>query len=135
MNTLVEHILYLGQEEKGSINNLILNKVLCLSFRDYFHDYGKNELVQELYDNGFEIWSYGLAHVKQYREYKHFGRFAIRKKGIYHENLSDFDAYIHKWLNVSLREMVMEAQNYELWRTNIDKIQKGKQVRISLESI
>jgi len=135
LQKLVEHILYLGQKENGSINGLVLNKVLVLAFRDYLHENGENEVVQNLYDHGFELWTYGLIHAESYYKYKKFGRFFIREKGVYHEELSDIDPYIYKWLEFSLSDMIAESQNYELWRMNIEKIKIGESISISLDFI
>lgn len=135
MDKLVEHIICIANKEIGGINKLVLNKVLCLSFRDFYRIHGENEQIKTLNDGGFELWAYGLTHKTTFYKYWINGRRKITDEVKYHSELSDFDDFIKKWLQTDLNDLITESQNHYLWRENIKSIMTGKTIGISLKTL
>lgn len=132
MNRLTDHIIYLGNRELGSISNLKLNKVLCLSCYDYLQE---STFPCDIKLEGFELAPYGLMNIKEYRRYKIFGRSSINSMGVYYDDLGFLDKYICKYLYLSIGEIVEMAQGFEEWSQNIDRICNNGSISINIANL
>lgn len=123
MEILANHIIAVAQENKTSISNLQLQKIMYFAMKDAKEKQliSMDELA-ELYDEPFLVWAYGPVVKSQYDRFKGFGSSPII--GIFQSSpdLEKINCTIKEYLHESVSELVRKSHQVPFWKENKDKI-------------
>lgn len=122
MLNFANHILAVAYENKLSVNNLGLQKVMYFTIREHKNNHA---LLSEIYDEPFYVWRYGSVVPKIYRKFRIYGASSIIEKGEKNSEYSIFDDSIIKLLNEDLFTLVDKSRENKFWQKNKDKIVNG----------
>lgn len=133
MLNFAKHILAVAYENKLSVSNLQLQKVMYFAMREQKDNH---ELLSQMYDEPFYIWRYGPIVPKIYRKYRIYGASSIIEKGQKSDEYSIFDESIIKLLKEDLFTLIDKSREHKFWQKNKDKIVKGtSDVKYELDDI
>lgn len=122
MLNFAKHILAVAYENKLSVSNLQLQKVMYFAMRDQKDNY---ELLTKMYDKPFCVWYYGPIVPSIYRKYCGFGSRVIIEKGERTSEYSVFDDSIIKLLQEDQFTLIDKSREHKFWQENKDKIVNG----------
>ena len=122
MLNFAKHILAVAYENKLSVSNLGLQKVIYFAMREQKNNY---KLLNQMYDEPFYVWRYGPVVPKIYRKYRIYGASSIIEKGQKSDEYSIFDESIIKLLKEDLFTLIDKSREHKFWQKNKDKIVKG----------
>lgn len=133
MLNFAKHILAVAYENKLSVSNLQLQKVMYFAMREQKNNY---KLLNQMYDEPFYIWRYRPVVPKIYRKYRIYGASSIIEKGQKSDEYSIFDESIIKLLKEDLFTLIDKSREHKFWQKNKDKIVKGtSDVKYELDDI
>lgn len=133
MLNFAKHILVVAYENKLSVSNLQLQKVMYFAIRTQKNNH---ELLSQMYDEPFYVWRYGPIVPKIYRKYRIYGASSIIEKGQKNDEYSIFDESIIKLLKEDLFTLIDKSREHKFWQKNKDKIVKGtSDVKYELDDI
>ena len=122
MLNFAKHILAVAYENKLSVSNLQLQKVMYFAIRTQKNNH---ELLSQIYDEPFYVWRYGPVVPKIYRKYRGYGSRAIIEKGKKTEAYSIFDDSIIKLLSEDTFTLIDKSREHKFWQKNKDRIING----------
>ena len=122
MLNFAKHILAVAYENKLSVSNLQLQKVIYFAMREQKDNY---KLLYEMYDEPFYVWQYGPIIPSIYRKYRGYGSRAIIEKSERTSEYNIFDNSIIKLLKEDLFTLIDKSREHKFWQKNKDKIFKG----------
>ena len=122
MLNFAKHILAVAYENKLSVSNLGLQKVIYFAMREQKDNH---ELLSQMYNEPFYVWRYGPVVPSIYRKYRGYGSRAIIEKGQKSDEYSIFDESIIKLLKEDLFTLIDKSREHKFWQKNKDKIVKG----------
>lgn len=122
MLNFAKHILAVAYENKLSVSNLGLQKVMYFAIREHknIHD-----LLYEMYDKPFYAWRYGPIIPSIYRKYRGYGSRTIIEKGEKINEYSIFDDSIIRLLKEDLFTLIDKSREHKFWQENKNKIVNG----------
>ena len=126
METLANHIIAVAQENHFPITNLHLQKfmyfTLKLAKEETLLD---EELLRKMYDEQFEVWTYGPVVRRQYSRFKRFASEFIL--GDFEQNLklTPLNPIILELFQVNVFTLVELSTRIPFWIENHDKIKDG----------
>ena len=133
MLNFAKHILAVAYENKLSVSNLQLQKVMYFAMREQKNNY---KLLNQMYDEPFYIWRYGPIVPSIYKKYCGYGSRAIIEKGKRTSEYSIFDDSIIRLLKEDLFTLIDKSREHKFWQKNKDKIVKGtSDVKYELDDI
>ena len=133
MLNFAKHILAVAYENKLSVSNLQLQKIMYFAIRTQKNNH---ELLSQMYDEPFYIWRYGPVVPKIYRKFRIYGASSIIEKGEKNSEYSIFDESIIKLLKEDLFTLIDKSREHKFWQKNKDKIVKGtSDVKYELDDI
>ena len=133
MLNFAKHILVVAYENKLSVSNLQLQKVMYFAIRTQKNNH---ELLSQMYDEPFYVWRYGPVVPKIYRKFRIYGASSIIEKGEKSDEYSIFDESIIKLLKEDLFTLIDKSREHKFWQKNKDKIVKGtSDVKYELDDI
>ena len=133
MRNFAKHILAIAYENKLSVSNLLLHKVMYFAMREQKDDL---KLLSEIYDEPFYVWRYGPTIPSIHKKYSGYGSRAIIEKGKKIDKYSMFDNNIIELLNKDVFSLIDESCKHNHWLSNKDKIIKGESnIEYKLEDI
>lgn len=122
MLNFANHILAVAYENKLSVSNLKLQKVMYFAMREHKDNL---DLLYEMYDEPFYVWQYGPIIPSIYRKYRGYGSRAIIEKGERTSEYNIFDNSIIKLLKEDLFTLIDKSREHKFWQENEDKIVNG----------
>lgn len=122
MLNFANHILAVAYENKLSVSNLGLQKVMYFAMREQKDNH---ELLSQMYDEPFYVWRYGPVVPKIYRKFRIYGASSIIEKGEKNIEYSIFNDSIIKLLKEDLFTLVDKSRKNKFWQKNKDKIVNG----------
>lgn len=136
MREFAQHVIKVGNEYAGGISNLQLQKIMYFALGDYIKDHGiEDEVVQDIYDEPFQAWTYGPVVETEYHRYKKYGRYFIRESGQENELYEDLNDYITEYLDWSVTDLVEESHKHSTWSDNMQLILQKENVEYDLEDL
>lgn len=135
MRDFANQVIALANSEVDGITNLELQKVMYFALGSYIKDNGIDEFIREIYDEPFEAWPYGPVVRSLYFEHKINGRSKISDYPDYNPDLSVLDSHIKEYLGVSVRKLVDESHDHNIWRENKSRIIQHEFIEYKLEDI
>lgn len=138
MESLVNHILYLADNNKMKITQLQLHKVSYFAFGYILStDFNKAKKMYEENDN-FEAWMYGPVLPKTYLRFNIFKSTPILEKGELCHNLSSIKGLNDKILEL-LKEnpysLVKKSHKHSFWDRHKKDIFNNKRPQYTLEEL
>ena len=126
MNIFADHIIAVAKENHFPITNLHLQKfmyfTLKLAKEEKFID---EEVLREMYDEQFEVWTYGPVIRQQYLRFKRFASEFIIGSFQQNPNLTLLNPIILELLTVDIFTLVDISIRLPFWVKNHDKIKDG----------
>ena len=126
MNIFADHIIAVAKENHFPITNLHLQKfmyfTLKLAKEEKFID---KEVLREMYDEQFEVWTYGPVVRQQYLRFKRFASEFIIGSFQQNPNLTLLNPIILELLTVDIFTLVDISIRLPFWVKNHDKIKDG----------
>lgn len=123
MEQLADHIISVAQENKKSINNLQLQKILYFVLKDARdRKLLPRKTLVDLYDEPFLVWSYGPNIKTQYNRFRCFGSAPIIGSFEQSPELSVLDSTIVKYLDYKLFDLLDESFKVEFYKKNVEKV-------------
>lgn len=122
MLNFANHILAVAYENKLSVSNLGLQKVMYFTMREHKNNHA---LLSEIYDEPFYVWRYGAIVPRIHKKYSGYGSRAIIEKGEKNIEYSIFNDSIIKLLKEDLFTLVDKSRKNKFWQKNKDKIVNG----------
>lgn len=133
MIDFANHIIAVAYENKLSVSNLHLQKIMYFTMREHKEDLS---LLKDIYDEPFCVWRYGPVVPEIYKEFKGYGSRAIIEEGKKNINFDNFNDTILALLNRDPFDLVEESHSHEFWQKNEDKLKYGtSDIEYSLEDI
>ena len=133
MRDFANHILAIAYKNNLSVSNLKLQQVMYFAIKTQKDN---PELLSEIYDEPFYVWSYGPTIPSIYAKYYGYGSRAIIEKGERKDEYSIFDNTIINLLNKDLFELIEKSRINIHWQANKNKISRGiSKVKYELEDI
>lgn len=112
MLNFAKHILAVAYENKLSVSNLGLQKVMYFAIREHKDNH---DLLYEIYDEPFYTWRYGPIIPSIYRKYRGYGSRAIIEKGEKINEYSIFDDSIIRILKEDLFTLIDKSREHKFW--------------------
>jgi hypothetical protein len=126
MNIFADHIIALAQENHFPITNLHLQKfmyfTLKLAKEETLLD---EELLRKMYDEQFEVWTYGPVVRRQYSRFKRFASEFILGDFEKNTTLTPLNPIILELFQVNVFTLVELSTRIPFWIENHDKIKDG----------
>lgn len=137
MEQFADHVISVAQENKKSINNLQLQKILYFVLKDARdRKLLLRKTLVDLYDEPFLVWAYGPNIKTQYNRFRCFGSAPIIGSFERSPELSVLDSTIVKYLDYKLFDLLDESFKVEFYKENVGKV-KGfrSDIEYSLEDL
>ncbi|MFC4558384.1 Panacea domain-containing protein [Virgibacillus kekensis] len=134
MQRFAEHIISLSNNH-GGISNLKLQKILYFTLGEYIKDHGINDLVNDIYTEPFEAWSYGPVVRSEYFRNQRFGRYNIRRETTTNSNYNELNSYFNNNVNRSISSLIEDSHNRPTWYNNREAILRNQKIIYSLEDL
>lgn len=125
MQDLTNHIIAVANDNKKTITNLQLQKILYFVLRNSVPFIGK-KLAEKTYDEKFLVWKYGPVLKTQYDRFNSYGSSPILEDFQQLEVFQSLNAYILKLLDLDVFKMVNASHTHKFWKENQDKILFGR---------
>ena len=123
MKMLADHIIAVAQENKTSISNLQLQKIMYFVMKDAKEkELMSMDELSELYDEPFLVWAYGPVVKSQYDRFKRFGSSPIIGLFQPSDDLKKINSTIKEYLSESVSSLVRKSHQVPFWKENEDKI-------------
>lgn len=122
MLNFAKHILAVAYENKLSVSNLGLQKIMYFAMREQKDNH---ELLSGMYDEQFYVWRYGPIIPTIYKKYCGYGSRAIIEKGERTNEYSIFDNSIIKLLSEDTFTLIDKSREHKFWQKNKDRIING----------
>lgn len=126
MNIFADHIIAVAKENKFPITNLHLQKFMYFTLKLAKEEKIIDEQVlRDMYDEQFEVWTYGPVVRNQYLRFKRFAsEFII---GDFEQNLhlTPLNHIILELMQVNVFTLVDISTRLPFWVENHDKIKDG----------
>lgn len=133
MLNFANHILAVAYENKLSVSNLELQKVMYFTMREHKNNHA---LLSEIYDEPFYVWRYGAIVPRIHKKYSGYGSRAIIEKGEKNSEYSIFDDSIIDLLNEDLFTLVDKSRENKFWQKNKDKIvNRTSNIKYKLDNV
>lgn len=133
MLNFANHILAVAYENKLSVSNLGLQKVMYFTMREHKNNH---VLLSEIYDEPFYVWRYGAIVPRIHKKYSGYGSRTIIEKGEKNIEYSIFNDSIIKLLKEDLFTLVDISREHKFWQKNKDKIVNGtSDVKYTLDDV
>ena len=137
MEQFADHVISVAQENKKSINNLQLQKILYFVLKDARDKrlLSRKSLV-DLYDEPFLVWAYGPNVKTQYNRFRCFGSAPIIGTFKQSQELSVLNSTIVKYLDYKLFDLLDESFKVKFYKDNVGEV-KGfrSDIEYSLEDL
>lgn len=123
MEQFADHVISVAQENKKSINNLQLQKILYFVLKDARDKQllSRKSLV-DLYDEPFLVWAYGPNVKTQYNRFRCFGSAPIIGTFEQSPELSVLNSTIVKYLDYKLFDLLDESFKVKFYKENVEKV-------------
>lgn len=123
MEKLADHIISVAQDNKKSISNLQLQKIMYFVIKKAKEEELLNtEELEALYDEPFLVWAYGPVVKSQYERFKGFGSSPIIGTFQKSPNLEKINNVIKNYLTWTVSSLIKESHKVRFWEENEDKI-------------
>jgi uncharacterized phage-associated protein len=123
MEKLADHIISVAQDNKKSISNLQLQKIMYFVIKEAKEEELLNtEELEALYDEPFLVWAYGPVVKSQYERFKGFGSSPIIGTFQKSPNLEKINNVIKDYLTWTVSSLIKESHKVRFWEENEDKI-------------
>lgn len=122
MLNFANHILTVAYENKLSVSNLGLQKVMYFTMREHKNNH---TLLSEIYDEPFYVWRYGVIVPRIHKKYSGYGSRAIIEKGKKNSEYTIFNDSIIKLLKEDLFSLIDKSRENKFWQENKNKIVNG----------
>lgn len=123
MEKLADHIISVAQDNKKSISNLQLQKIMYFVIKEAKEEELLNtEELEALYDEPFLVWAYGPVVKSQYERFKGFGSSPIIGTFQKSPNLEKINNVIKNYLTWTVSSLIKESHKVRFWEENEDKI-------------
>ena len=122
MLNFAKHILAVAYENKLSVSNLQLQKVMYFAMREQKDNY---KLLNQMYNEPFYVWRYGPIVPSIYKKFRIYGASSIIEKGQKSDEYSIFDESIIKLLKEDLFTLIDKSREHKFWQKNKDRIING----------
>lgn len=126
MNIFADHIIALAQENHFPITNLHLQKfmyfTLKLAKEESLFD---EDVLREMYDEQFEVWTYGPVIGHQYSRFKRFASESILGDFEQNPNLTPLNPIILELFQVNIFTLVELSTLVPFWVENHEQIKDG----------
>lgn len=123
MEKLADHIISVAQDNKKSISNLQLQKIMYFVIKEAREEELLNtEELEALYDEPFLVWAYGPVVKSQYERFKGFGSSPIIGTFQKSPNLEKINNVIKDYLTWTVSSLIKESHKVRFWEENEDKI-------------
>lgn len=122
MLNFANHILAVAYENKLSVSNLGLQKVMYFTMREHKNNHA---LLSEIYDEPFYVWQYGAIVPRIHKKYSGYGSRAIIEKGKKNSEYTIFNDSIIKLLKEDLFSLIDKSREHKFWQKNKDRIVNG----------
>lgn len=126
MTIFADHIIALAQENHFPITNLHLQKFMYFTLKLAKEETLLDEkLLREMYDEQFEVWTYGPVVRRQYSRFKRFASEFIL--GDFEQNsiLTPLNPIVLEMFQVDIFKLVDISTRLPFWVENQDKIKDG----------
>lgn len=137
MEQFADHVISVAQENKKSINNLQLQKILYFVLKDARDKrlLSRKSLV-DLYDEPFLVWAYGPNVKTQYNRFRCFGSAPIIGTFKQSQELSVLNSTIVKYFDYKLFDLLDESFKVKFYKDNVGEV-KGfrSDIEYSLEDL
>lgn len=137
MDTFADHIISVAKENNFPITNLHLQKFMYFTLKLAKEDKIINEkILREMYDQQFEVWTYGPVVRKQHLRFKRFASEYIL--GDFEQNLilTPLNPIILELLTVDIFTLVDISTRLPFWVKNHDKIKNSiSEIKYSFDDI
>ncbi len=137
MDTFADHIISVAKENNFPITNLHLQKFMYFTLKLAKEDNIINEkILREMYDQQFEVWTYGPVVRQQHLRFKRFASEYIL--GNFKQNLilTPLNPIILELLTVDIFTLVDISTRLPFWVQNRDKIKNGmSEIEYSFDDI
>lgn len=128
MEELVNHILYVANQNDKKVTHLQLHKVAYFTL-GYLIRENHNEKAESLYkEEGFQAWLYGPVLPGIYEKYKKYNStpiLSIGKRSEYLDKASNVNKIILNLIKHDVFDLVNVSHEHEFWKTNRQKILKN----------
>ncbi|AEH56023.1 Panacea domain-containing protein [Streptococcus parasanguinis] len=123
MEKLANHIIAVAQDNKTSISNLQLQKIMYFAMKDAKEKQLMSmDELSELYDEPFLVWAYGPVVKSQYDRFKRFGSSPIIGLFQASDDLKKINGTIKEYLSETVSSLVRKSHQVPFWEENKDKI-------------
>lgn len=134
MQELVDHILYVANQNRKRITHLQLHKVTYFTF-GYLIREKYNEMAESLYKNNrFEAWKYGPVIPEIYDEFKMYTSTPIIYNGKKSNRLNDvpnINEVILSLINQDVFDLVNISHRHNFWFRNKQSISNNRRPKYS----
>ena len=137
MNIFADHIIALAQENHFPITNLHLQKFMYFTLKLAKEEKLIDEqILKEMYNQPFEVWTFGPVVRQQYLRFKRFASEFIIGSFQQNPNLTLLNPIILELLTVDVFTLVDISTRLPFWVQNHDKIKNGiSEIEYSFDDI
>lgn len=125
MNELIDHILYIAQNNKKKITHLQLHKIAYFAF-GYLIQNNYDDIAKSLYETEqFEAWLYGPVLPNVYEKFKSFNNLPILDNGKKSKCISkipSMNKIISNLMSHDPFDLVYVSHKHYFWKHNKEKI-------------
>lgn len=124
MKELAQHIIAVAHENKLSISNLQLQKVMYFAIQEMLKQ-DEKKFAKVEYDEPFLVWRYGPVEKNIYEKYSIYGADPITDKPNpidKYSKISWLNEFIKSKLEISVFDMVKQTHLEKFWKDNSQKI-------------
>lgn len=126
MNIFADHIIAVAKENKFPITNLHLQKFMYFTLKLTKEEKLIDEqILKEMYNQPFEVWTFGPVVRQQYLRFKRFASEFILGSFEQNSNLTLLNPIILELLTVNIFTLVDISTRLPFWVKNHDKIKDG----------
>jgi uncharacterized phage-associated protein len=130
MQRFAHHVIAVANEFNG-ISNLQLQKIMYFALGDYIKEHGIDNVIEEIYDEPFEVWPYGPVVNETYHHFKKYGQYKIRESFDRFDDYEVLTPYIVDYLDKDVIHLVRESHKHNTWINNIN----GSKTEYRLEDL
>lgn len=123
MEKFANHIIAVAQENNETITNLQLQKVMYFVLKEAKENTLLNEeVLEEIYDERFQVWAYGPVVREQYNRFRQFSSAPIIGEFCQTPTYDSLNELILTFINRDVFELVDKSHKIPFWKKNEDKI-------------
>lgn len=137
MNIFADHIIAVAKENHFPITNLHLQKFMYFTLKLAKEEKLIDEqILKEMYNQPFEVWTFGPVVRQQYLRFKRFASEFIIGSFQQNPNLTLLNPIILELLTVDVFTLVDISTRLPFWVQNHDKIKNGiSEIEYSFDDI